>query len=231
MPLTSSPARLLVRLDDLLALGLAHLLHDDLLRGLRRDAAELDGLHRLLDEAADLGVRIDVDSVLEAQLARRLLELLRVVGEHLPAPKRLVAAGRAIDRDAHLDVVAVALARGGRERRLDRFEDHRLSRRPSRSRRRRRPTEFLCSYLVTDLASLRRRAAPRRCRSKAIANFTVDLEQHVAAVRCPRAARSTCRRPSRASFSSTFTCSPTKRSKCASVRNRRSKPGDDTSST
>ena len=44
----------LVRLDDLLALGLAHLLHDDLLRGLRRDAAELHGLHRLLDEPADL---------------------------------------------------------------------------------------------------------------------------------------------------------------------------------
>ncbi len=82
----------LVGLDDLLALGLAHLLHDDLLRGLRRDAPELHGLHGLLDEAADLGFRIDVDRILEPQLAGRLLELLGVVGEHLPAAERLVAA-------------------------------------------------------------------------------------------------------------------------------------------
>src|SRR6185369_2929338 len=43
----------LVRLDDLLALGLANLLHDDLLRRLGRDATEVDGLHRLLDKATD----------------------------------------------------------------------------------------------------------------------------------------------------------------------------------
>ena len=124
MPLTSSPTRSLYASTTCCALGLAHLLHDHLLRGLRGDAAEFDGRHRLLDVAADLGLRIDVDRVLEAQLARRLLELLRVVGEHLPAPERLVFAGRAIDRDAHLDVVAVALARRGRERGLDRLEDH-----------------------------------------------------------------------------------------------------------
>ena len=33
---------ILVRVDDLRALGLAHPLHDDLLGGLRGDAAELD---------------------------------------------------------------------------------------------------------------------------------------------------------------------------------------------
>src|SRR5690606_13128560 len=76
---------------------------------------ELDGLHRLLDVAAHLGVRIDLERVLEAQLAGRLLELGRIVREHLPAAKRLVLSGGPIDRHAHVDVLAVALARRGRE--------------------------------------------------------------------------------------------------------------------
>src|SRR5690606_19634747 len=76
-----------VGLDDLLALGLPDLLHDDLLRGLRGDAPELDGLHRLLDVVARLGVRIDLERVLEAQLASGLLELGRIVRENLPAAK------------------------------------------------------------------------------------------------------------------------------------------------
>ncbi len=42
--------------QDLLALGVADLLQDDLLRGLRADAAELDGLQRLLDDVAQLKV-------------------------------------------------------------------------------------------------------------------------------------------------------------------------------
>src|SRR5690606_30920562 len=66
----------LVLLDDLLALGLAHLLHDDLLCGLRGDAPELHRLHRLLDVSADLGVRIDLERILEPELARGLLELV-----------------------------------------------------------------------------------------------------------------------------------------------------------
>jgi hypothetical protein len=125
MPLTSSGARL-VRLDDLLALRLAHLLHDDLLRRLSGDAAKLDRFHGLLDEAADLGFGIDVERILEPQLSRRLFDLSRVVGEDLPALKRVVAAARAIVRYAHVDVFAIALPRGGRERRLDGFEDHRF---------------------------------------------------------------------------------------------------------
>ncbi len=38
-----------------LALGIADLLEDDLLRRLRLDAAELDGRQRIDDEVADLG--------------------------------------------------------------------------------------------------------------------------------------------------------------------------------
>ena len=40
--------------QDLLALGVADLLQDHLLRGLRADAAELDRLERLLDDVAEL---------------------------------------------------------------------------------------------------------------------------------------------------------------------------------
>ena len=47
-----------------LALGVAHLLHDDLLGVLRGDAAEIDRRQRLGDEIADLGVGV-------AALARR----------------------------------------------------------------------------------------------------------------------------------------------------------------
>src|SRR6185436_15368130 len=43
---------MLVLADDARALGLAHLLHDDLLRSLGGDATKANGLHRLLDEAA-----------------------------------------------------------------------------------------------------------------------------------------------------------------------------------
>ena len=43
--------------EDLLALGVADLLEDDLLRGLRADAAEFLRLERFLDEVTDLGIR------------------------------------------------------------------------------------------------------------------------------------------------------------------------------
>src|SRR5690606_21817956 len=58
----------LVRLDDLVALGLAHLLHDDLLGGLRRDAPELHRRHGLLHEAAYLDFGIAGARVAQANL-------------------------------------------------------------------------------------------------------------------------------------------------------------------
>ena len=65
---------ILVGIDHLRALGLAHLLHDDLLGLLRGDAAERHRFHRLLDEAADFGALVHVERVLEAQLALRHLQ-------------------------------------------------------------------------------------------------------------------------------------------------------------
>ena len=46
--------------QDLLALGVADLLQDHLLRRLRADAAELDRLERLLDDVAELQLRARV---------------------------------------------------------------------------------------------------------------------------------------------------------------------------
>ena len=42
-----------------LALGVAHILHDHLLRGLRRDAAEIDRRQRIGEEIADFGLGIE----------------------------------------------------------------------------------------------------------------------------------------------------------------------------
>jgi hypothetical protein len=113
----------LVLVDDLRTLGLAHLLHDHLLRGLRGDAAERHRLERTLDETARLRIRRHVEPVLEPQLLFRELELGRIVREHLPAAERVVVAGLAVDRDADVVVLAVFLARSRSERCLERFED------------------------------------------------------------------------------------------------------------
>ena len=113
----------LVSIHHLRALGFAHFLHDDLLRGLREDAPEGYRFHRLLDEAAHLDVLVDLARIVHAQLALRHLELAGVVRKHLPAAKRVVAAGLAIDRNAHVELLAVLLAGRGRQRRLERIED------------------------------------------------------------------------------------------------------------
>ena len=114
---------ILVFLDDLRPLGLAHALHDDLLRRLRGDAAEFHRFDRHLDVAVDLGIGIDVHGIDHPEFALRFLELGRIVGEHLPPPERVVLAGFAVDGDTHVDVVTVTLARRGRQRGLHRLED------------------------------------------------------------------------------------------------------------
>ena len=103
---------ILVFLDDLRALGLAHFLHDDLLGGLGADAAERDRFHRHFDETVDHGSRVDVDRVIVTQFAFGELQFSGVIGKDLPAPECLVFAGLAVDFDAHVDVLAVLAARG-----------------------------------------------------------------------------------------------------------------------
>src|SRR6202030_530419 len=81
------PYSVAVLLNDLGALGFAHLLHDDLLGLLRGDTAERDRLHRLLDEAAGLNRRVDVAAIFEPELTLGYFEFRGVIGEHLPAAK------------------------------------------------------------------------------------------------------------------------------------------------
>ena len=113
----------LVFVDDLRTLGLAHLLHDDLLGGLRGDASESDGFHRHFDIAADFRVLRDVERVLEPQLAIGKFELGGIVREHFPASPRVVVAALAVDGDAHVDALAVTFARRGSQRCFERFEN------------------------------------------------------------------------------------------------------------
>src|SRR5690606_19443373 len=83
-----------VLVDDLGALRLAHLLHDDLLGGLRGDAAEGHRFHGLLDVAAHLDVRRLLARLAQANLLLRELDL-GVILDDQPAAEGLVAAGMA----------------------------------------------------------------------------------------------------------------------------------------
>jgi len=71
--------------QDLLALGIADLLQDDLLRGLSADAPELDRLERLLDDVAQLERGIAQSGIGDRDLMRRLLVLF--VGHDGPTAK------------------------------------------------------------------------------------------------------------------------------------------------
>ena len=113
----------LVFLDDLRPLGLAYLLHDDLLGGLGGDAPEDDRFHRDFDVAAHLGRWIDIHCVIEPELVLGHFQLGRVVSEHLPAPEGLVFTRLAVDRNPHLDVLAVLAAGRRGQRGLERLEN------------------------------------------------------------------------------------------------------------
>src|SRR5690606_13355148 len=114
------------RVHDLLALGLAHALHDHLLRGLGGDAAEVDVLDLLLDVVADLDALGLLDRVHQADLAVGRLHH-SVVGHHFPAAEGLVAAVLGVDLDAgyHVLVDVALLGRCGQGG-LEGFQDHRL---------------------------------------------------------------------------------------------------------
>ena len=107
--------------EDLLALGVADLLQDHLLGGLRADAAELDRLERLLDVLVEL----DVGHLLARLLERELTigRLQHLVGHDVPAAEGAVVAVVAVDLDPHLDVLLEALLGRRRQRLLERSED------------------------------------------------------------------------------------------------------------
>src|SRR5690606_38903807 len=106
--------------DDLLALGVADLLQDDLLGRLRADATQVDRLELFLDVVADLDVADLLLRLGQDHLDVVVLEL--AVGDDLPAPERLRLAGHAVDRDADVDFLLEALLHGGGQRALERSE-------------------------------------------------------------------------------------------------------------
>ena len=114
------------------ALGLAHLLDDDLLGRLGGDAAEIHRRQRLGDEVADLGGRIPARA-----RPRRVISVGRVLDllDHLEQALQPDLAGLGVDLGADVGLRAVARAR----RLLDRVLHRRRSRSCGRSTSRGRP--------------------------------------------------------------------------------------------
>jgi len=103
-------------------LGLAHFLHDDLLGGLRRNTAELDGLDFLFEHITKLGVGITRLSLIQCQLMGRIFKVLIVYDS--PATEGFVAAIVAIDFHTQINFVLVALLGSRGQGQLKRFENH-----------------------------------------------------------------------------------------------------------
>ena len=90
---------------DVLALGLAHVLEDDLLGGLRGDAAEHVGRHGEVDLVADLGVLLMVLRLVDGPLGERILDLFH----HLLDDESLELAGLTVETRPHRFLDAVLL--------------------------------------------------------------------------------------------------------------------------
>ncbi|MNS76680.1 hypothetical protein D3C72_1102350 [compost metagenome] len=112
------------RIDNLLALGFAHALHDHLLGGLGGDATEVGVLDLLFDVIADVHAFGFVDRVHQADLAIRRFHH-HVIGHHFPAAVGFVVAILVVDDHAgqHF-LVGIALLRCRGQRGLDGIEDY-----------------------------------------------------------------------------------------------------------
>ena len=102
-----------------LALGVAHLLHDDLLCGLGRDAAEIDRRQRIGDEVADLGFRVQPLRIRERDLGRLVLDR---VGD-LTEPQQPDLAVTAVDLGSDVVFLTVFGAAGLLDGLLHRLQD------------------------------------------------------------------------------------------------------------
>src|SRR5690606_20678607 len=91
------------RSSDLCALGLANLLHDDLLGGLRGNAAELDGFDFLLKDIAYLGAGLAGLLHVDSQLMSRIIEVF--LFDDSPATEGFVASVLPIDFHTQVDFV------------------------------------------------------------------------------------------------------------------------------
>ena len=102
-----------------LALGVAHLLHDDLLRGLRRDAAEIDRRQRVGDEIADLGLGVEPLRRGERHLRRLVLDRV----DDLAEAQQADLAVAPVDLGADVVFLAVFRAPGLLDGLLHRLQD------------------------------------------------------------------------------------------------------------
>ena len=91
-----------------LALGIAHLLHNDLLRGLRRNASEINGRQRVGDEIADLGLGVQPLRRDERHLRRLVLDRV----DDLAETQQTDLAVSAVDLGADVVFQAVFRAPG-----------------------------------------------------------------------------------------------------------------------
>jgi hypothetical protein len=103
-----------------LALGLPHFLHDDLLRRLCGDAAEIHRGQRVGQEVADAGVGVALLRLAQADLRRLVLHRLA----HLEQAVQTDLAGLAVDLGADVVLLAVLGARRLLDRVLHRHQDH-----------------------------------------------------------------------------------------------------------
>ena len=109
-------------IENLLAFRIPDLLQDDLLGGLRTDAAKLHRLERLFDKIIDLKIRAALMRIRQGDLLRR--DLVIIVGYDLPAPERLVLAAFAVDLNADVHVVLETLLRSRSQGKLERAENN-----------------------------------------------------------------------------------------------------------
>ncbi len=101
-----------------LALGIADLLEDHLLGGLRGDPPELDRRQRVDDEVADRGALLELLRALEIDLLEMILGLL----DHFEDAPQAQIAGLGIELGADVVLGAVAGAGGALDRVLHRFD-------------------------------------------------------------------------------------------------------------
>ena len=102
-----------------LALGVADLLEDDLLGGLRGDAAEFDRGQRIDDEVADRGVLLELLRALQFDLLEMIVGFL----DHFEHAPQAQVAGGGIELGANVILGAVAGAGGALDGVFHRFDD------------------------------------------------------------------------------------------------------------
>jgi hypothetical protein len=211
--------------EDLLALGVADLLQDHLLRRLRADAAEGHRLERLLDDVAQRERRGALRRVGDRELVRGLLVVL--VGHDGPAAEGLVIAGFAVDRHARVDFVGKALFRRRRERRLERREHDVLGHVLLARQRVDQQQQFAVhvAFLHSILGTRRALSIP----ASGIDSTPFAVSTRTAPSSHPRSIPLMRRALFIGSCSRRSASSPAKRRKSAGLRSGRAIPGDDTS--